>query len=864
MYLMSSHFRYRRIALLVVLVLGSWAQTPLLEYDRREPLEYARQQPPGKPTNVVVSAPAPSCLTTWTQPSFDSGALAHLVGMPDFGASPTRTASQDGNWSDTATWGGSSVPGAGAIVNIPHARTVTYDVNSATALKAVGINGRLNFSKSTTTRMVVSEVLVYNDGFLDIGDCVSPMPSGITATLEFDGTLDTGTVSPGPIGSDPAQFGVGLIVLGRVRMHGQTKTPFVRLSAEVAANAASVTLASTPTNWLSGDEIVLPESKPRSHQNTTAQALQGSLVPWDDRETLSGNVSSTTANFSGTTTWAHPCAKLDGGAGACDIYPHAVNTTRNVIIKSANPAGVRGHTMFTYRADADIRYTLFDDLGRTTTADLSCLQRTTGAVQGVADCIEGTGTITAIGTNQEGRYAAHFHHLWGPTNASNTGYQAKFIGNAIRDATKWPIALHLSSYVQVEDNVLAYFEGPGIFLEEFSEHYNSIRRNFCTGAASIKPARGADDAQAGLTSNAVGAGGREPACVWAHGGTNNYVTDNVAAGFWGKGGDIIMEVGYKFHFHGATLTENTKVPNFRGADLTDTDEYTLTNMRALPLLEFARNECYNVNTCMTVWNHGAGGGSSVEVSSMPVSYVDDLTAWHIPTYGWFSYPIKNYTFRRMKCRGEHSANGMGANVGNTPSNDTHVMSPNCWIGGDYKSINVVLENMDSQGMYASENASLNIDSTFTINGLTSRDVVGIVISGVYVPGTNFGPTYSPLTIAISDYNWTAPSGSFSPEKAIWMNYDPYDASAESQFHGDTLDSTPVTLDNYNGNGLHYDLYYSEQIGSSVAGGLAPCSDTTTYTYITGVVCNVSAPAPEPLVLWNNLLKFLKGKPNAAH
>jgi hypothetical protein len=33
------------------------------------------------------------------------------------------------------------------------------------------------------------------------------------------------------------------------------------------------------------------------------------------------------------------------------LLPHVGNATRNVVIRSENPAGTRGHTLFTHRAD---------------------------------------------------------------------------------------------------------------------------------------------------------------------------------------------------------------------------------------------------------------------------------------------------------------------------------------------------------------------------------------------------------------------------------------------------------------------------------------------------------------------------------
>ena len=50
------------------------------------------------------------------------------------------------------------------------------------------------------------------------------------------------------------------------------------------------------------------------------------------------------------------------------FLPHVGNLGRSIVVRSANPAGVRGHTIFIHRATVNLRYVLFKDLGRTTIA----------------------------------------------------------------------------------------------------------------------------------------------------------------------------------------------------------------------------------------------------------------------------------------------------------------------------------------------------------------------------------------------------------------------------------------------------------------------------------------------------------------
>jgi hypothetical protein len=126
------------------------------------------------------------------------------------------------------------------------------------------------------------------------------------------------------------------------------------------------------------------------------------------------------------------------------------------VIRSANPAGTRGHTIHVHRADVDVRYTLFKDLGRTTNDDLGP-------------------------SNQMGRYPLHMHHVMGPVNPSDTGHQYRLIANAITDSRKWPLTVHNTHYGLIKDNVVFNGVGSGFVTEDGNESNNECVRNF--GAA---------------------------------------------------------------------------------------------------------------------------------------------------------------------------------------------------------------------------------------------------------------------------------------------------------------------------------------------------------------------------------------------
>jgi hypothetical protein len=753
-------------------------------------------------------------------------ALPHSI--PDFCQAPNFTATTSGNWSSAGTWDKGAVPGPGAKVLVNPSVTVTYDISSTTVLECVGVYGILTFSPSATTKLTVEDFMVYHGGELRIGTEGAPITGLASVVFDCYGTcLETGTV--GSPGTDPEQFGVGLVAMGKVRMHGEAKTPFVRLAAGATASSSTLSLGSTPTNWDSGDEYYFPESKQRRYTESNGPVLGGSLVKWHDRGTLSANVTGASASLSAALSFDHP-GGMQGNQSTADRFPHVANLTRNIVLSSANPSGTRAHTLYTGQADVDIRYVRFKDLGRTTTDDLHCTLFTDGDEQGVSDCTAGTGTLTQIGTNQKGRYAVHFHHLWGPGNSANTGYQYRFIGNAVVDSKKWPVTVHWTSYGLIQSNVIAEYQGPAIFLEQFHEHYNLFDSNFMAGAASNKKARGQES---GGDSTSTGSGGREPGGIWARGGQNNYYTNNIAAGFWSTATpEILAEVGFKFHLAPSTPGPTTRIPRFRGADMTNAAHYTTADLQTLSFLQFEGNECYGMSTCMTIWHLGTDGYAIA--SATPASTITGLTAWNVYEQGFFGYPVYNYVFDGMVCRGLDDNFVIGSSG----------YYPMCWTSGDYKNNDITIRNMDAQGVAVGVGGTKGMDESLVFeNSSTHTGYGAIEINGFNSPGSGHSPLGNRVH-TIRNVTHTTMAGFTA--LTINMRFDPNSECCGGFFFADTLRHTTY-VENYNGTTRDFYVYFDEQASQAYAGGLSPCSDTTTYPEINGIVCN-SEPEPEALAV----------------
>ena len=166
-----------------------------------------------------------------------------------------------------------------------------------------------------------------------------------------------------------------------------------------------------------------------------------------DRPTSLNGKKKTISQISGSSlTVSSPFNYLHEGArnvaGALEFLPHVANLTRNIILHSANANGTRGHVVFSDRANVDIRFAAFKDMGRTTTSPLDRV------------------------TNHIGRYALHMHRLSGPT--SPQAYATVGDGPPLVKAANWlnhleydwqsPVWSHLLKAIAAKHRLIRYDE----------------------------------------------------------------------------------------------------------------------------------------------------------------------------------------------------------------------------------------------------------------------------------------------------------------------------------------------------------------------------------------------------------------------
>jgi len=267
-----------------------------------------------------------------------------------------------------------------------------------------------------------------------------------------------------PFEKDPKRWSNGIINLGYFADHGTEKTPFVRAYSDVRKGHDSILMETTVLQgWKVGDEILVPDT-------IQAVSQRGRHMPNQNDEVRKITaIERGIVSFDRPLDYDHPGFR-DEHTGL-ERFPHICNLTRDIVIRSENPNGNRGHLAWHMRGYVDLRYTEFRDMGRT--------KNDTDTDETV---IAEDGTILWTATNQRGRYPIHSHHSFGtPGGRSDSPYQSTISGCVVRDSPSWGITIHGSHYIQVKDNVLFGNTGAGIMEEDGTEHANEITENVIVG-----------------------------------------------------------------------------------------------------------------------------------------------------------------------------------------------------------------------------------------------------------------------------------------------------------------------------------------------------------------------------------------------
>jgi hypothetical protein len=383
-----------------------------------------------------------------------AAALSLVAAAPARAAepSPLVRSARSGAWSAADTWEGGRPPAAGARVLIRSGHVVVYDLDSDRPYRLLSVAGTLTFDPNWDTRLAVGLLKIQpgesasEDGFdceahgpapaadaprpaLEVGTPDRPIDARHTAVIRlvyFEG-MDRQ--------SCPAIVCCG----GRMDLHGAPLArTWVKLGDTARKGDAAVTCDEPVPGWRPGDHLIITATQPVpggtrhrpgvAHraaytEERTARALDGTRITLD-----------------------RPLEFEHQGTG--EYRAEVADLSRNVVVESADPAGVRGHTMYHRGSTGSVSYTEFRHLGK----------------EGVL-----------------GRYSLHYH-LCGDTMRGSS-----VVGASIWDSGNRWLTIHGTNYLVVRDCVGYQSVGHGYFLEDGTEVYNVLDHNLAVQAFQGKP-----------------------------------------------------------------------------------------------------------------------------------------------------------------------------------------------------------------------------------------------------------------------------------------------------------------------------------------------------------------------------------------
>ena len=538
------------------------------------------------------------------RPLFSLAAVL-LSALPLLAADPPVVRSaKSGPWSAAATWDGGNVPATGSRVLIRAGHRVEYDVKSEAVVRGVNVAGTLAFAPDRDTLLNVGLVKIQpgdeysEDGFDCDAHVAAPDPAKPQPAL-LVGTPDRPIIAGKSAvirlhfvaGMDKDSCPAVVCCAGRWDSHGAPLSRgWLKLGATAKTGDTAVTLAEPVAGWRVGDRVILTGTQTHGPTKTESTTEERTIAAIDGTKL----------------TLDTPLTMTHLGDG--DYRGEVANLSRNVVVESADPAGVRGHTMYHRGSAGTLAHTEFRHLGK----------------KGVL-----------------GRYSVHYHLC------RDTMRGSSFVGNSVWDSDNRWVTIHGTDYLVVKDNVGYKSAGHGYFLEDGTEVYNVIDRNLAVGATAAKR----------LPKQVLPFDNNEGAGFWWTCSLNSF-TRNVAA-----------ECGqYGFRYE-ATPTSALKL-NF--PIRTAAGERVPTDPRTLPFVRFDDNEVhtshglYGVNLGEGVARVGPDARHPFVVRNLkiwdvhygfrpqvPNLLVENLTL-HRVSYGVYHPNFDNHVYRNVLVSQTHT------------------------------------------------------------------------------------------------------------------------------------------------------------------------------------------------------------------
>ena len=457
-------------------------------------------------------------------------------------AEPTLVRSaRSGLWSSGETWDQGRVPRTGDRVVVRADHHVVYDVSSDAVIRLVQIAGTLDFARDRNTRLDVGLITVIADeepseaGFdchasmgemkemsarsrpsLLIGRPGQPIPAEFTATIRLHYVEGMDKLSC------PAIVSCG----GRMEFHGAAMPhTWLKLRQTADVGATSIYVDDWAEGWKPGDRIIVTSTRrQREGRGAGGDFLTGAQT----EERLITGLSPRDFTGGYAIKLDQPLAFAHFAEG--NFRAEVADLSRNVVVESADPDGVRGHTMFHRGSMGSIQYAEFRHLGK---------------------------------LGEKGRYAIHFHMAGESMRGSSV------IGAAIWDSQNRWITVHATEGLVLRDNVGYKSVGHGFFLEGGTEINNILDHNLAT---LVLPGKPQHEQEVPFDLN------RGAGFWWAN--SHNSFTRNVAV--------ECAEYGYRFDTKKTATYDPVRPIRQPDGTLKPQDS------RTLPFIRFEENEAHTM------------------------------------------------------------------------------------------------------------------------------------------------------------------------------------------------------------------------------------------------------------------------------
>lgn len=397
---------------------------------------------------------------------------------------PLIRSAQSGRWSLPTSWEGGVVPRPGARVQVRTGHVLIYDVRTERPIRSIHIAGVLRFDPERDTQLDVGLIKIQEgeDANESVPSCEAHVPErvhrGPRPALEVGSPNSpirsdrTALIRLWDVeGLDPKECPAIVCCGGKMDLHGSPMSrTWVKLGGRTASEGQTeLTLAEPISGWRVGDKIIITSTK---RHNIPDEGAAPSVLEHGQTEerTIKRLMGGGVIELDQPLSFAHRVGP--------EFAAEVANLSRNVIIESAEPSRVRGHTMYHRNSTGSISHAEFRHLGK---------------------------------PGQLGKYALHFHRAGDSMRGSSV------IGASIWDSGNRWITIHGTDYLVVRDCVGFRSKGHGFFLEDGTETNNLLDRNLAVQALGTAP----------LPGQVMGFDHNDGAGFW-WGNSGNAFTRNVA------------------------------------------------------------------------------------------------------------------------------------------------------------------------------------------------------------------------------------------------------------------------------------------------------------------------------------------------